>query len=501
MSNGWTDDLFPADESLRYYNRTRTQFPNAAMSLFYMDFGHKRGQNKAADRALLTSREEAWMDFYVRGIGSPPARGVEALTQTCPSSAPAAGPYSAPSWAQLAPGEVRLDSPAVRTILPSAGSPAIGASFDPVSGAGACVTTSATDQADTATYRSGPVPGSGYTLMGSPTVEADITSPGSDSQIAARLLDVDPGANTQTLVARGLWRPAIGASPVRQVFQLHPNGYRLAGGHVAKLELLPNDTPYGRTSNGQANVTVSNLQLRLPVLENPGDLGGLVQEPAGKLVPPGYHLARDFNRATYVRPKAATPLYVPLAVAYQPCSGSTKQHAAPLAFGSCPAQQASGFLTVGTADANGKAAESAGYVRLRVVLDDPSTPPDETDVLLNVSLTDVRAKVGLSDYTGELQAATTARITDRLSGSSTEEAATIADLSFAVTVPCAATPEVTGGTCATSTSFDAVMPGSAPTGSRAVWQLGQFEVYDGGADGLAGTAPNTLFARQGVFAP
>jgi hypothetical protein len=188
-------------------------------------------------------------------------------------------------------------------------------------------------------------------------------------------------------------------------------------------------------------------------------------------------------------------------VAYQPCSGSTKQHAPPLAFGSCPAQQASGFLTVGTADANGKAAESAGFVRLRVVIDDPSTPPDETDVLLNVSLTDVRAKVGLSDYTGELQAATTARVTDRLSGSSTEEAATVADLSFAVTVPCAATPEVTGATCATSTSFDAVIPGSAPTGSRAVWQLGQFEVYDGGADGLAGTAPNTLFARQGVFAP
>ena len=54
-----------------------------------------------------------------------------------------------------------------------------------------------------------PVPTGGFTLLGSPTVVADITSPGSDSQIAARLFDVDTGTNTQTLVARGLWRPAI----------------------------------------------------------------------------------------------------------------------------------------------------------------------------------------------------------------------------------------------------------------------------------------------------
>ncbi len=87
-----------------------------------------------------------------------------------------------------------------------------------------------------------PVPTGGFTLLGSPTVVADITSPGSDSQIAARLLDVDTGTNTQTLVARGLWRPAITSGPERQVFQLHPNGYRFADGHVVKLELLPKDS-------------------------------------------------------------------------------------------------------------------------------------------------------------------------------------------------------------------------------------------------------------------
>ena len=36
---------------------------------------------------------------------------------------------------------------------------------------------------------------------------------------------------------------------------------------------------------------------------------------------------------------------------------------------------------------------------------------------------------------------------------------------------------------------------------RSIWQLGQIEVQDGGADGLAATAPNEVFARQGIFVP
>jgi hypothetical protein len=133
--------------------------------------------------------------------------------------------------------------------------------------------------------------------MGSTTIVADINSPGPTSQIAARLLDVAPSGNA-TLVARGLYRPEVnvGMDPTEQVFQLHPDGYHFDPGHIAKLELLPNDAPYGRVSNGQAPITVSNLELRLPVLESPQDLGGgiVVQSPATKVVPSGYQLARDF---------------------------------------------------------------------------------------------------------------------------------------------------------------------------------------------------------------
>jgi predicted acyl esterase len=294
ISSGWTDDLFPPDEAIRFYNRTRTQYPGAQVNLFFMDYGHQRGQNKAADLAVLRARQEAWFDYYLKGMGKAPVSGqVETLTKVC--GGPSAGPYFAANWAKAAPGEVRYDSLAPQTISPAAGDPTIGQAFDPIAGGGACASTSGSDQPGVATYRLPAATGSGYTLMGSPTVVADINSPGPTSQLAARLLDLAPDG-TETLVARALYRPDVnpGPTPTRQVFQLHPDGGKFAAGHVAKLELLPNDAPYGRVSNGQLPVTVSNLQLRLPVLEKPK--GGVIQPPAPKVVPPGYTLARDFAK-------------------------------------------------------------------------------------------------------------------------------------------------------------------------------------------------------------
>jgi hypothetical protein len=52
-----------------------------------------------------------------------------------------------------------------------------------------------------------------------------------------------------------------------------------------------------------------------------------------------------------------------------------------------------------------------------------------------------------------------------------------------------------------NTTFDAAVPGAVKERQRAVWQLGQFRLEDGGADGNVNTAPNRVFARQGVFVP
>ena len=41
------------------------------------------------------------------------------------------------------------------------------------------------------------------------------------------------------------------------------------------------------------------------------------------------------------------------------------------------------------------------------------------------------------------------------------------------------------------------MPGAVPEGKRSIWRLGTIEVNDGGSDGLASTAGNTLFRSRG----
>jgi hypothetical protein len=84
------------------------------------------------------------------------------------------------------------------------------------------------------------------------------------------------------------------------VFQLHPNGWRFETSHVPVLQLLAKDSggqefnSYGRASNDQQTVTVSNADVRLPVAERPGAVKGYVTAPAPKFVPKGYDLADDF---------------------------------------------------------------------------------------------------------------------------------------------------------------------------------------------------------------
>jgi predicted acyl esterase len=303
ISNGFTDDLFPVDEAIRYYNRTRGQYSaeQAPISMLFGDFGHPRAQNKADVVAALQSRTIEWFDHYIKGQGSTPYQGVETMTTTCPKTAPSGGPYFAKNWASIAPGEVRYEEARTKTVQPGSGQD--GDIFDPAFGKGACATAPAADDPLAATYRLPKAPAGGYTLMGSPTVIADFLEKDPNSQVAARLLDVAPD-ETETLVARGLWRPAVG-SDAEQVFQLHADGYHFEAGHIAKLELIAADSPYGRASNGQQPITVSNLQLRLPVLEKPGTARGFVRAPAQKVVPTGYALATDYKA---LRNPSARPL-------------------------------------------------------------------------------------------------------------------------------------------------------------------------------------------------
>ncbi|MEJ7789156.1 MAG: CocE/NonD family hydrolase [Thermoleophilaceae bacterium] len=288
ISNGFTDDLFPVDEAVRFANKVEARFPGTPVAQLHFDYGHQRGTNKGrgkpADNARLQSSIEAWFDKHLNGADVQTLEGVEALTQTCPAEAPSGGPFNGPNWLDLSPGEVSFVERAAKTVLSGPRDPQVDRAVDPIAaGNNPCATTSAADQMGTATYRLPKAEGDGYTLLGSPTVIADLTVTGVNAALATRLWDVAPDGSRQTLVARSLYRPNTSG---RQVFQLHPNGYRFAPGHTAKLEVLGTDNPYGRTPNGQYQVAVSNLELRLPVAERPGSspqVGG----PAPSPLPPG----------------------------------------------------------------------------------------------------------------------------------------------------------------------------------------------------------------------
>jgi Tol biopolymer transport system component len=212
----------------------------------------------------------------------------------------------------------------------------------------------------------------------------------------------------------------------------------------------------------------------------------------------------------YPRPKGATPLRVPFVPAFTACTApGNRTHGAPLAFPSCaPPVQESSYLTVGTPDANGAAANSTGSMLIKVTA---------SDIITKLTITDVRCRPGTDasvcgtpnaaggpDYTGEIQANMTIRITDHYNGPALNEAATVQDLPNPISATCASTGDTSlGSTCTVTACATCVgPPRSDIPGQRTVVGISQVGVYDGGSDGLASTSgDNTLFMNQGIFIP
>jgi hypothetical protein len=220
--------------------------------------------------------------------------------------------------------------------------------------------------------------------------------------------------------------------------------------------------------------------------------------------------------ASHPRPKGATPIRVALVPAFKQCTSPNSTHGPPLAFPSCnPPVQASDFLTVGSPDANGAGANSVGFVQLDVKVGAPG-PPDDSEVLIKASITDVRCKPGTAasvcsganaadgpDYSGALQGNATVRISDHFNGPNGTDAATVQDIPFPISLSCSNTADTSvGGTCSIP---DVQCLGCPPPkeGVRTVAELTQIRIIDGGADGNPYSQPedNTLFAVQGIFIP
>jgi hypothetical protein len=224
----------------------------------------------------------------------------------------------------------------------------------------------------------------------------------------------------------------------------------------------------------------------------------------------GFMAVSQVASATHVRPKGASPLRASLVPSFKACAAPNRTHGAPLAFPSCnPPVQTSNFLTIGSPDANGVAANSTGFILLKV----KTTSPE--DVLITSTITDVRCKAATAaavctsanagdgpDYSGGVQGNATLRISDHYNGTGLTDPATLVDIPFPVNSTCANTVSTAvGGTCSVSTSANGVLAGAVKDTQRAVVEVGQLQIFDGGADGNVATADNTLFGVQGIFIP
>jgi hypothetical protein len=235
--------------------------------MFFADgFGHGRAEIPGDTPQALEQSANALFARHLLGDRSASRLpGVQTFTQNCAGEP--RGPFRTRNWRKQHPGEVRLSSGADRTLASAGGNRATAAALNPIADGGSCRTVDAGEDPGAATYLLPPAGDDGYTLMGSPTVIARLNATGEFPQIASRLWDVAPDG-TQTLVARGIYRPT---GKPRQVFQLHPNGWEFAGGHVPKLELLGQDDPYARPSNGSGfQIEIEHLALELPVRDRPG---------------------------------------------------------------------------------------------------------------------------------------------------------------------------------------------------------------------------------------
>jgi uncharacterized repeat protein (TIGR01451 family) len=207
----------------------------------------------------------------------------------------------------------------------------------------------------------------------------------------------------------------------------------------------------------------------------------------------------------YPRPGSGTPLRAPLVVSYEQCTAPNTQHVAPLALEACdPPRQSSPVLTMSNTG-NG-----VGLIKFRAKAGDPTTPEDESDILINGGFTRVRCIAPTTpgcpaqpdrDFTGFLLMRASLRLTTYDNGPSAVEPATVEDLVL---------PMKLLGYVGTSTTAKAIMPGIVREEKRNVISLVSLDVLDPGQNGTGfgadcpptcGDGDESTFATAGVFLP
>jgi len=263
LQSGWTDALFPVNQSLGAYDHIRSQSTSAPVALQVADLGHNPGANHPKDVAAFDAGGLAFFDAWLKGTGSKPAPGaVTAYTMTCPTTASAGGgPFTAASFTGLAKATLSFGTGKALKVTSKGGNAKLAGELSPLSATGTHCALHAPDKANHAVLTT---TSKGQTLIGQPVITGKVAAKGRYGQLDARLWDLNPKTGKQQLIDRGAYRLTDDQQGSFR-FVLDGNGWKFPKGHRITVELLGRDAPTYGPSPAAFSATLTKVKVLLPV--------------------------------------------------------------------------------------------------------------------------------------------------------------------------------------------------------------------------------------------
>ena len=278
VPQGWTDDLFPAQEAFRQFKYLKALDPEWPVEVAMADIGHPRAQNPPAQWQVLNTRANLFLRDHIGGSHEQ-RTGVWSLPTVCRGSA--SSPVAARTPEGLAAGKLTVDfrTPGNQTLGSGAGDPD-GAATDPVLRGtlfpeqGECRRSEAPTHPGRYTAYSTPLRRTA-TYVGLGEVVVPYTLAGTAATLNARVWDVAPDGEA-LLVTRGSYRlsaPAYDALAGRLKLPLFGNHWQLRAGHRLRLDLASVDQPTFKPNTANGTVAFQAPTLVLPTRESDQRLG------------------------------------------------------------------------------------------------------------------------------------------------------------------------------------------------------------------------------------
>jgi hypothetical protein len=189
------DPLFPPLQAAMMRNKMLAWNPRYPIKSFFGDVGHSYANNPADVWATANALGNAFFDHYLLGRGPVPSFDVTMMTTTCVAGQ-TRRTLAAASWSGLAHSTLVFASSVPQATSNVAAGPE-GTATDPIANSG-CRSTrtyAGTGVASWTFSASSP-----YLLAGQPTVTVNYIPGGIDAELNARLWDVSPDGQTETLL-------------------------------------------------------------------------------------------------------------------------------------------------------------------------------------------------------------------------------------------------------------------------------------------------------------